>query len=99
SRVRGIVSGYDESRNVEAHEVFGLGAGRGVAVEQRAAHAGADEFVLLRIVLGVGRGKRAVALDDRGPRPAARVGAERLALLGDQRDDAVEPVALHETEM
>ena len=35
----------------------------------------------------------------RGPRPAARIGAERLAVLGDQLDHRLEPVLLHEGEM
>src|SRR5580692_11214286 len=89
----------DERWNIQAHEIFRLGAGRSVAVEQRAAHALADRLVLLAVLLGIGGGKGGVALDDGRPRPAARIGAERLAVLGNQRHDAVEAVARDEGKM
>src|SRR5580704_17207459 len=89
----------DERWNIQAHEILRLGPGRSVAVEQRAAHALADRLIVLAILLGIGCGKGAVALDDGRPRPAARSGAERLAVLGDQRDDAIEAVARDESEM
>jgi len=33
-RVRGVAAGNDEGRDVEAQQILGLGAGRGIAVEQ-----------------------------------------------------------------
>ena len=48
-RVRGVFAGHDQSRDVEAQQVLGLGAGRGVAVEQAARHAGHDQLVALDI--------------------------------------------------
>ena len=55
---------------------------------------------MLDVLLRVGVGEGAVVADDRGPRPAARIGAERLAFLVDQRDhDRGQAVLLHEGEM
>src|ERR1700719_3988071 len=89
----------DKRWNIQAHEIFRFGAGRGVTVEQGTAHALADRLVVLAVLLGISGGKGAVALDDGAPRPAARIGAERLAVLRDQRHDAVEAVAREEGKM
>src|SRR5215211_2851369 len=43
-RVRGVAAGDDQGRNFEAHQILRLGARCGVAVEQRARHAGHDEL-------------------------------------------------------
>ena len=56
-RVRGVAAGDDQRGNIEAHEILGFGAGRGVAVEQGAAHAGDDELVGVDVLLGVGSAK------------------------------------------
>src|SRR6202046_4641665 len=89
----------DERWNIQAHEILRLGTGRGVAVEQRAAHALADRLIVLAVRPRIGGRKGAIALDDGRPWPAARIGAERLAVLGDQRHDAVEAVARDEGKM
>src|SRR5205823_14893983 len=69
-----------------------LGAGRGVAIEERLRHAGDDLLVARRVLPRVLLRERTVAADDRSPRPASRVGVEGLAVLLHQRDRAVEAV-------
>src|SRR6266851_10518125 len=61
-RVRGVAARNDERGNLRAQHVLGLGARRGVAVEERAAHIGGELFVLFGVQLRVGVGKRAVIL-------------------------------------
>jgi hypothetical protein len=91
--------GTTSAGNGEPHQVLGLGARGGVAVEQAARHAGDHELVRVEVVLRIGGGEVRIAFQDRRPRAAARIGAERLAFLRDQRHDRIEPVLLHESEV
>ena len=84
--VGGIVTWNDESRNGDAHQRFGRCARRGVAIKQSVAHPLAGRNVLARIITCISGGEIGVALNHRCPRPAARIGAERLALRADERD-------------
>src|SRR5262245_17320015 len=78
-RMRGVAAGNDEGGQVHAHQVLGLGARRGVAVEERARQAGDDEPVALKVLPGIGLGEGAIVAKHGRPRPAARVFAERFA--------------------
>ena len=70
----------------------GSAPGRGVAVEQRAGHAGDDQLVLVDVLLGEAFGERGVVLQDRRPGTAARVLAEGLAVLRHRGNDRLQAV-------
>jgi hypothetical protein len=97
--MRLVAAGDDERGDVEAQEVLRLRARRRVAVEEDARHGGDDELVFLDVELRVSRGERAILLQDRRPRAAARIGAEGLAVLRRQVDHGLEAVLLHEREV
>ena len=97
--MRIVVPGHDKRRYFGMDQVLGRGAGGGIAVEQRVAHLFADANIRLGILGGIGLGEGGIALDDGGPRPAARVGAERLAVALHQIDDGFKPFATHEADM
>jgi hypothetical protein len=93
--MRDISAWNDQSRYVEAEQVFGLCAGRGVPVKRGASHPGHDEFVVVPVLPYKGIGEGAVTPDDRGPWPASGVPIERLAFFGDQPHDFLQAVLLH----
>src|SRR5207237_494460 len=83
----------------ELEELLGLGAGRSVAIEERAHHAADQVAVLPHVLLRKSLGKRTVSADRRCPWTAAGVGIERFTLLLHMRHDAGEPGAFDEFQM
>ena len=65
--MRGVVARDDESGDIEAHQVLGLGSGCGVPVEQRPAHASDDQLVALQIQLRKRFGEDALMPDPHDP--------------------------------
>jgi hypothetical protein len=97
--MRLVLARHDERGDVEPHQVLGLGTGRGVAIEERAAGARHHPLVMLNVQPRIVVGEGGIALDGRGPRTSARIGAERLALAGDEIHYGLQSILLHELEM
>ena len=62
--MRGVIAGNDQCRNIEAQQVFGLGAWRCIAVEQRSRHAGDDQLVTIDILPRKSLGAFTALIDD-----------------------------------
>ena len=66
--MRFVLAGNDKRRDIETEQILGIGTRRGVAIDQRARHAGNDELVALDVELRVVGGE----LDDRAESPMPR---------------------------
>ena len=47
--MRSVGARNDQRRNVETQQIFRFGAGRRIAIEQRARHAGYDSLVMVEV--------------------------------------------------
>ena len=92
----GVAARDNERRDVEAQQVFRLGTGGRITVEQCARDAGDDKLVLIDVKLCVGVRESAVMTNHGRPGPAPWIGAERLSLTSYQCHHLGKAVLLHE---
>ena len=94
-----VSAGYDETGNIEGHEILGLRAGRRVAIDQAAKQRGDGQQILCLVEGDIGFGERFGIADRLAPGPAARIGGKILVMAANQIDDGLQPVFLDKGEM